>query len=222
MQLCTAQHLISHLSVKVPSVGSPGGPGLMSWQVLDRNMQEEGELTSGRNCERERGGREGGRSKCSPSRYVQSQRGGWGSTFQSTSSHGQKAGLHEWSMLVINEGWMEMDAAIISFDLNWTGKLRGQIDSPEPKKMQNQRGAEMATNLIHHALIYFRKYWKLVRLQYVYHLYSCTSLLIMCVWRGGFEKSHTVQLSTSHRYCPELCQRNIEQKSWKNMHPSRH
>ena len=30
MQICTAQHLISHLSVKVPSVRSPGGPGLMS------------------------------------------------------------------------------------------------------------------------------------------------------------------------------------------------
>lgn len=26
MQIGTAQHLISHLSVKVPSVGSPGGP----------------------------------------------------------------------------------------------------------------------------------------------------------------------------------------------------
>lgn len=41
MQICTAQHLISHLSVKVPSVGSPGGPSLMSWQVQDRNMDEE-------------------------------------------------------------------------------------------------------------------------------------------------------------------------------------
>lgn len=33
MHICTAQHLISHLSVKVPSVGSPGGPVLMSWQA---------------------------------------------------------------------------------------------------------------------------------------------------------------------------------------------
>lgn len=150
MQLCTAQHLISHLSVKVPSVGSPGGPGLMSWQVLDRNMQEEGELTSGRNCEREKGGR----SKRSPSRYVQSQRGGWGSTFQSTSSHGRKVGLHEWSMLVRR-------AATIRFDLNRTGRLRGQIDSPEPQKMQSQRGAEMATNLFHHTLIYLGNYLKM-------------------------------------------------------------
>lgn len=59
MQICTAQHLISHLSVKVPSVGSPGGPGLMSWQVLDRNMQEEGEVTRPKETvKEERRGRE--------------------------------------------------------------------------------------------------------------------------------------------------------------------
>lgn len=46
MQICTAQHLISHLSVKVPSVGSPGGPGLMSRRAPDRNMREEGEVAS--------------------------------------------------------------------------------------------------------------------------------------------------------------------------------
>lgn len=57
MQICTAQHLISHLSVKVPSVGSPGGPGLMSWRVPDRNMQKEEE---GRRVKEKE---EGGRSK---------------------------------------------------------------------------------------------------------------------------------------------------------------
>lgn len=56
MQICTAQHLISHLSVKVPSVGSPVGPGLMSRRAPDRNMREEGEVTRAR--ERGRRGRE--------------------------------------------------------------------------------------------------------------------------------------------------------------------
>lgn len=67
MQICTAQHLISHLSVKVPSVGSPAGPSLMSWQVQDRNMDEEQKKLKEK--------REGGRSKQSP-RYVESQKGG--------------------------------------------------------------------------------------------------------------------------------------------------
>lgn len=84
MQICTAQHLISHLSVKVPSVGSPGGPGLMSWRAPDRNMREEGEVMSERHCERERGGRE---VKTHTPRYVWLQRGG--STFQSLFNIGQ-------------------------------------------------------------------------------------------------------------------------------------
>lgn len=29
----------------MPSVGSPGGPGLVSWRVLERNTQKEGEGT---------------------------------------------------------------------------------------------------------------------------------------------------------------------------------
>ena len=56
MQISTAQHLISHLSVKVPSVGSPVGPGLMSRRAPDRNMREEGEAA--RAGGRERRGRE--------------------------------------------------------------------------------------------------------------------------------------------------------------------
>lgn len=61
MQICTAQHLISHLSVKVPSVGSPGGPGLMSWRVPDRNMQKEEERGRAKETVKEK--EEGGRSK---------------------------------------------------------------------------------------------------------------------------------------------------------------
>lgn len=60
MQICTAQHLISHLSVKVPSVGSPGGPGLMSRRALDRNMREEGEVTRAKETVKEKG--EGGQN----------------------------------------------------------------------------------------------------------------------------------------------------------------
>ncbi len=71
MQICTAQHLISHLSVKVPSVGSPGGPGLMSWRAPDRNMQEEGEVTRAKETVKGKG--EAGRSKRSP-RYVYKER----------------------------------------------------------------------------------------------------------------------------------------------------
>lgn len=48
MQIRTAQHLISHLSVKVPSVGSPAGPGLMSWRAKhakEEEREQEGKET---------------------------------------------------------------------------------------------------------------------------------------------------------------------------------
>lgn len=40
----------------MPSVGSPACPGLMPRQSLDRNMEEEGEVTRAKETVKEKGG----------------------------------------------------------------------------------------------------------------------------------------------------------------------
>ena len=57
----------------MPSVGSPGGPGLMSRQAPDRNMEEEGAGTRAKETVKEK--EEGGEVKTFPPRCLVTQRG---------------------------------------------------------------------------------------------------------------------------------------------------
>lgn len=102
MQICTAQHLISHLSVKVPSVGSPVGPALMSRRAPDRNMREEGEETrAAGNCERERG-RTRGQETCPRCVWLQIGGGEFCLDWEEVKKHKRKE-LESPE----NENWME-------------------------------------------------------------------------------------------------------------------
>lgn len=115
MQICTAQHLISHLSVKEPSVGSPGGPGLMSWRVPDRNMQKEREGTRVKEIVKEK--EEGRRSK-HPLADVCVQK--WDSTFQIACNISQKVQrqIQEKYIWKWVDGWGR-GAAILCSNLCW-------------------------------------------------------------------------------------------------------
>lgn len=89
MQIGTAQHLISHLSVKVPSVGSPGGPRSDVTASARQKHAKRREATRGERkvWKRKEGrGAEGGQS--ARPRYVQPQRGAETETFKADSESG--------------------------------------------------------------------------------------------------------------------------------------
>lgn len=84
MQICTAQHLIPHLSVKVPSVG--GHLVAPRSDVTASARQEQGRRGEGTRAKRERGEREGGHDTI-PDVFGYKEEG---SSFQSKSNIGRR------------------------------------------------------------------------------------------------------------------------------------